>query len=245
MRNVTVFGGSGRVGARIVMALRLSGHTVTSASPSTGVDAITGHGVREALAGADVVIDATNAPQGSAAGTLDFFTQASRNILDAGTRAGVKHHVLLSVVGADRLTGSPYMRAKVAQEAFVRAAAIPWTIVRATQFFEFVEQFPELFREGETVKLPMGWTQPLRAEDAAAMLADVALEPARRRIVELGGPDARPIADFVRIVLARRGESRPVVADPEVLYFGARLSNDTLLPGPGARLSTIRYEDLA
>ena len=202
-----------------------------SASPSSGVNALTGEGLAEALAGAKVVVDVSNSPSWEDAAVLEFFETSTRNLLAAEAAAGVGHHVALSVVGADRMPDSGYMRAKVAQERLIEAGGVPYTIVRATQFFEFLGGIAESGADGDTVRLPTAPMQPLAADDVAAALADVAVGPPVNGIVELAGPEALSIAEFVGRFLAASGDKRTVVADPQARYFGAALDGRGLNPG--------------
>jgi uncharacterized protein YbjT (DUF2867 family) len=224
---IVVIGGRGLIGSRLVEQL-----DAVAACPSTGVDAVTGEGLAEALAGADVVVDASNAPSFEDAAVMEFFTTATRNLLAAEQDAGVGHHVLVSVVGCDRLTGSGYMRAKVAQERLVADGQVPYTIARVTQFLEFVPAIADAATAGDTVRMPQARCQPIAVADAARAVAAVALGAPAGGIVEIGGPEAFPFAALVRQVLG--ADPRHVVTDPDARYFGAELDDSSLLPGSAA-----------
>jgi uncharacterized protein YbjT (DUF2867 family) len=225
---IVVIGGSGLIGKKLIPLLRERGHEALSASPSSGVNTLTGEGLAGALAGADVVVDVTNSPSFEDKAVLAFFEKSASNILAAETAAGVKHHVALSVVGADSFPDSGYMRAKVAQEKIMTGGKVPYTILRATQFFEFLAA---IAGPGEgTVHLPAAPMQPLAADDVAAALADVALGPPVNGMVEVAGPESLSIAAFVGKALAANGDKRTVVADPQARYFGAALDGLGLTP---------------
>ena len=228
---IVVAGGSGRAGSRIVARLAAGGHEVVSASPSTGVDTLTGTGLAEALSECRVVIDAT-APRENA---QDFFTRSTRTLIDQERRADVRHHVLLSVVGADDMPGSDYMRAKVAQEELVRDSGIPYSIVRATQFHDFIPTLADVFATGDVIRVPLARLQPVSIEDVASVIADVALGPPINGIIDVAGPEAMSFADAIARVTPRR-----VVMEPNVGYFGATLADSTLLPRHATRLGTTR-----
>jgi uncharacterized protein YbjT (DUF2867 family) len=239
---VVVIGGSGLIGKKIVPILRKLGHEAVPASPSSGVNALTGEGLAEALGGAGVVVDVSNSPSFADAAVLEFFENSTRNVLAAEAAAGVGHHVALSVVGADRLPDSGYMRAKVVQERLIAASKVPYTIVRATQFFEFLGGIAGPRAEGDTVRLPTAPMQPMAADDVAAGLAEVVVGAPVNGIVELAGPEARPIAEFVGQFLAASGDTRTVVADPQARYFGAALEDRGLKPGDNPRVGPTRFE---
>src|SRR3982750_527079 len=211
---VVVIGGSGPVGKKLIPLLRKRGHEATSASPSSGVNALTGEGLAGALVGADVVVDVSNSPSWDDAAVMEFFGTSTRNLLAAEAVAGVRHHVALSVVGADRMTDSGYMRAKVNQERLIEAGRVPYSIVRATQFFEFLGGIAESGAEGDAVRLSTAPMQPLAADDVAAALADVATGAPLNATVELAGPEKMSIAGFVGRFLAAIGDKRTVIADP-------------------------------
>jgi uncharacterized protein YbjT (DUF2867 family) len=240
---VVVIGGTGLIGSKLVEKLRAHGHEVVPASPDTGVDTISGDGLVEALAGADVVVDVSNSPSFEDEAVLEFFETSTRNILDAEAPAGVRHHVALSVVGTERLAESGYIRAKIAQEKLIENASIPYTIVDATQFFEFVTRIADDASDGDTVRVPPVLIQPMAAEDVAAAVCDVALAAPLNNTIEIGGPEPLPFDEFVRQALRAVGDQRVVVADPRARYFGARLSERTLVPGKGAQLAATRFDD--
>jgi uncharacterized protein YbjT (DUF2867 family) len=240
---IVVIGGSGLIGKKLVAILREQGHEAVPASPSSGVNTLTGEGLAEAVAGAGVVVDVTNSPSFADAAVLEFFETSTRNLLAAEAAGGVGHHVALSVVGADRLPDSGYMRAKVAQERLIKAGKMPYTIVRATQFFEFLGGIAGPREEGDTVRLPTAPMQPLAADDVAAALAEVVVGTPVNGIVEVAGPEARTIAEFVGRFLTATGDSRTVVGDPQARYFGAVLDDRGLRAGGGARVGPTRFED--
>lgn len=240
---IVVIGGTGLIGSKLVENLRKDGHEPLAASPDTGVDILTGEGLAEALDGAQVVVDVANAPAWDDAAVLDFFETSSRNLLAAEAAAGVEHHVTLSVVGADRLPDSGYLRAKVAQEELVKAGPVPYTIVRATQFFEFIGRIADSATDGETVRLSPALVQPESADDVAATLADVAVGPPLNDTVELGGPEAFPLHELAQRFLRATGDSRKVTADVHARYFGAELDERSLTPGDDARIASTRFED--
>ena len=240
---IVVIGGTGLIGSKLVENLRKDGHEPLAASPDSGVNALTGEGLAEALEGAQVVVDVANAPAWEDAAVLDFFQTASRNLLAAETAAGVGHHVTLSVLGADRVPDSGYLRAKVAQEELVEAGPIPYSIVRATQFFEFIGRIADSSTDGDTVLLSPALVQPEAADDVASTLADVAVGAPLNGMVELGGPEAFPLDELARRVLSAKGDARRVVADPHVLYYGAELDDKSLVPGENARIAPTRFED--
>jgi uncharacterized protein YbjT (DUF2867 family) len=238
---IVVIGGSGRIGKKLIPLLRGRGHEAVSASRSSGVNTLTGEGLSGALAGADVVVDVTSSPSFEDRAVLDFFEKSGRNLLPAEAAAGVKHHVVLSVVGADRMPDSGYMRAKVAQERLIKESKVPYTIVRATQFFEFLGA---IAGPGEgVVHLPEAPMQPVAADDVAAALADVAVGPPANGILELAGPESLSIAAFVGKALAASGDKRTVVADPQARYFGAALDDRGLNPGDSPRIGPTRFEE--
>ena len=240
---IVVIGGSGLIGSKLVTNLSEAGHDALPASLDSGVDILTGDGLAEALEGAQVVVDVANAPAWDDEAVLNFFRTAARNLLAAEAAAGVGHHVTLSVVGADRLPDSGYLRAKVAQEELVEAGPIPYSIVRATQFFEFIGRIADSSTDGDTVLLSPALVQPEAADDVAATLADVAVGAPLNGMVELGGPEAFPLDELARRVLSAKGDARRVVADPHVLYYGAELDDKSLVPGENARIAPTRFED--
>ena len=239
---IVVIGGTGLIGKKLIPLLHGRGHEAVSASPSSGVNTITSDGLAQALAGADIIVDVTNAPSWEDKAVLEFFETSTRNILAAETAAGVKHHVALSVVGDDCIPDSGYMRAKVAQEKLIKANRVPYTILRATQFFEFVGAIAG--PGTDTVRLPDKPMQPLAADDVAAALADVAVGPPANGILEVAGPEALSIAAFVGKALAASGDTRTVVADPQARYYGAALDDLGLKPrNPNARIGPTRFEE--
>ncbi|HYH65493.1 MAG TPA: SDR family oxidoreductase [Urbifossiella sp.] len=240
---IVVIGGSGLIGKKLVSLLRRPGHEAVPASPSSGVNALTGEGLADALAGADVVVDVTNAPSWEDAAVLAFFETSTCNLLAAERNAGVRHHVALSVVGSDRIPDSGYLRAKLAQERLIAAGGVPYTVVRATQFFEFLGGIAGPPAGGDTVRLPTAPMQPLAADDVAAALADVVVGAPVNGIIELAGPETLPIAEFVRRFLAASGDERTVIADPLARYFGAALDGRGLNPADSARLGPTRFDD--
>jgi uncharacterized protein YbjT (DUF2867 family) len=240
---IVVIGGSGLIGSKLVTKLSEAGHDALPASLDEGVDIVTGDGLAEALEGAQVVVDVANAPAWDDEAVLNFFRTAARNLLAAEAAAGMGHHVTLSVVGADRLPDSGYLRAKVAQEELVEAGPIPYSIIRATQFFEFIGRIADSSTDGDTVLLSPALVQPEAADDVAATLADVAVGAPLNGMVELGGPEAFPLDEVARRVLSAKGDARRVVADPHVLYYGAGLDDKSLVPGENARIAPTRFED--
>jgi uncharacterized protein YbjT (DUF2867 family) len=240
---VVVIGGTGLIGSKLVEKLSARGHEAVPASPDTGVNTLTGEGLTEALVGADVVVDVSNAPSWEAAAVLDFFETSSRNVLDAESAAGVGHHVALSIVGTERIEESGYIAAKLVQEKLIESSSIPYTIVHATQFFEFAVRIADEASDGNTVRVPPVLIQPMAADDVAAAVCSVALAAPLNGIVEVGGPEALRFEDFVRRGLRAVGDQRVVVADPRARYFGAHLRERTLVPGEGARLAATRFAD--
>ena len=238
---VVVIGGSGLIGRNVVRWLAGQGHDPVPASPSTGVDTITGEGVAEVVMGADVVVDVTNAPVWDDDAVMEFFTTSSRNLLAAERDAGVGHHVAVSIVGADRLPDSGYLRAKVAQEAEIEAGSIPYTILRATQFFEFLSQIVEAGAEGDSVRLSTGLIQFVAADNVAAMVAELAIGAPVGGRVELGGPEALGIDAWGRRLFAATGDNRAVISDPHARYYGTELHGRELTPGEGARIGTVDF----
>jgi uncharacterized protein YbjT (DUF2867 family) len=240
---IVVIGGSGLVGSKLVEKLREAGHDPLPASPDSGVDTISGEGLQGALEGAQVVVDVSNAPMWDDDAVMDFFRTSSHNLLAAETAAGVSHHVALSVVGTDRLQDSGYFRAKLAQEEAIEAASVPYTILRATQFFEFIGRIADSSTEGDTVHLPPVLIQPEAADDVAAALADVAVSPPVNGIVELAGPETFRFDELVRRVLLAENDPRRVTSDSRARYFGAKLDEHSLTPGDNPRIAPTRFED--
>ena len=239
---IVVIGGTGRIGSNVVRRLGERGHDAVPASPDTGVDTITGAGLAEVMVGADVVVDVANAPAWEDDAVLEFFTTSSRNLLAAERAAGVGHHVAVSIVGADRLPDSGYLRAKVAQEAEIEAGSIPYTILRATQFFEFLHQIVEAGAEGDSVRLSTGLIQFVAAEDVAATVAELAVGAPGGERVELGGPEALGIDAWARRLFAATGDNRVVIADPHARYYGTELHGGELTPSDGARIGKVDFD---
>lgn len=240
---IVVIGGSGLIGKKVVSNLRRQGQNVVAASPSLGVNTITGEGLSQALAGAQVVVDVANAPSWEDDAVMAFFETSGHNLLTAEAVAGVGHQVALSVVGTDRLLASGYFRAKMAQENLIKASPIPYTIVRATQFFEFVGGIAQSATDGQTVRVPPALMQPIASEDVAAVIADVALSVPLCGTVELAGPEVIRQDDFVRQFLKATGDARTVITDPEALYFGLKVDDRSLTPGDNPRLGSTRFTD--
>jgi uncharacterized protein YbjT (DUF2867 family) len=240
---IVVIGGTGLIGSKLVTNLREQGHDPLAASPDTGVNTLTGEGLAEALEGAQVAVDVANAPAWDDAAVLEFFQTSSGNLLAAEEAAGVGHHVVLSIVGTDRLPESGYFRAKVAQEEAVKAATIPYTILRATQFFEFIGRIVDAGTDGNTVRLSPALVHPGAADDVAAALADVAVSAPVNGTVELAGPEAFRLDELARRFLSARNDPREVTADVHARYFGAELDDQSLTPGSDARLAPTRFED--
>lgn len=240
---IVVVGGTGLIGTKLVNKLRESGQEALAASPSKGVNTITGEGLAQALASAQVVVDVANAPNWEDQAVLAFFETSGRNLLAAEAAAGVGHHVALSVVGTDRLLASGYFRAKMAQERLIKASPIPYTIVRATQFYEFAGSIAQLATEGQTVRVPPVLMQPIAAADIAAVLADVALAVPLNGTFELAGPEPIRQGDLVRQFLKATGDARTVITDPKALYYGLTVNDQSLTPGDNPRLGTIRFAD--
>ena len=236
---IVVIGGSGLIGSRVVTLLREAGHQALAASPRNGVDTITGAGLSDALAGADVVVDVANAPSWEPQAVLDFFRTSARNLGKAEVAAGVRHHVALSIVGTDRMPGNAYFAAKVAQEAAIEAAGVPYTIVRATQFMEFLGGIADTGTDGGTVRIGDGLFQPIAADDVAAALAQTALAAPLNGTVDIAGPDRAPFAEIIARYLKAIGDTRPVVTDREALYFGGRVEEQSLVPLGDARIGQI------
>jgi uncharacterized protein YbjT (DUF2867 family) len=240
---IIVIGGTGLIGTKVAKILRDKGHEVVAASPSKGINSVTGEGLAEALVSAQVVVDVANAPSWEDKAVLEFFETSGRNLLAAEAAAGVGHHVALSVVGTDRLLTSGYFRAKMAQENLIKASPIPYTIVRATQFFEFVGGIAQSATEGQTVRLPPVLMQPIVSDDVAAVMADTALAEPLNGTVDLAGPESIRQDDLVRRFLKATGDARTVITDPEALYFGMALNDQSLTPGDNPRLGPTRFAD--
>ena len=240
---IVVIGGSGLIGSKLVNRLRATDHEVLAASPNTGVNTITGEGLAGALSGAAVVVDVANSPSFEDEAVMAFFRTAGRNLLDAEATAGIRHHLALSVVGTERLHESGYFRAKLAQEDLIKAAGIPYTILRSTQFFEFVSGIIKSGSEGDVIRLSPALVQPIASDDVAAALADLAVGRPLNGTVEVAGPDACPLDNFARKFLAASGDKREVIADVHARYFGAALNDRSLTPGDNPRLGAIRFSD--
>jgi uncharacterized protein YbjT (DUF2867 family) len=240
---IVVIGGTGLIGTKVVKKLRHLGHEVVAASPSSGVNTITGEGLSEALAAAQVVVDVANSPSWEDKAVLEFFETSGRNLLAAEAAAGVGHHVVLSVVGTDRLLQSGYFRAKMAQEDLIKASKIPYTIVRATQFFEFVNGIAESATDGQTVLLPPALMQPIVSDDVAAALTDVAINTPVNGMIELAGPELMRQDELVRRFLSAKQDPRQVVTDVNARYFGIELNDQSLTPGDNPRIAQTRFED--
>ncbi len=239
---IVVIGGTGLIGSKLVNKLREHGHEAVAASPNTGINSMTGEGLADALKGASVVVDVTNSPSWEDAAVLQFFETSTRNLLSYEAAAGVRHHVALSVVGTDQLSESGYFRAKIAQEKLIRESSIPYTIVRATQFFEFLKGLADISVVGGKVHLPPVLFQPMAADDVASAVERIAVAPPVNGIVEIAGPEQFRVDELVRHRLASLKDPREVVADPNALYSGAKLGDRTLVPGNNARLGETRFE---
>jgi len=238
---IVVIGGSGLIGSKLVAKLREHGQEAVAASPNTGVDTITGKGLAEVLKGASVVVDVSNSPNWEDAPVMKFFQTSTRNLLTYEAAAGVGHHVALSVVGTDRLLESGYFRAKLAQEDLIKAGPIPYSIVRATQFFEFVKGIADLSTEGKEIRLPGVFIQPMAAEDVARAVGRVAIGTPVNSTVEIGGPERFRLDELLRMYLAGRDDPREVIGDPKARYYGVTVTDNTLVPDDGARLGTMRF----
>ena len=242
---IIVIGGTGLIGSKLIARLQEHGHEGVAAAPNTGVNTLTGEGLAEVMVGADVVVDVSNSPSLADDDVLDFFTRSTTNLLAAEKVAGVGHHVALSIVGTDRLPASGYLRAKVAQEKLIRDGGVPFSIVHATQFYEFTDAIAHAATVGDEVHLSTGYFQPMAADDVVAALGPVVVGGPLGGIQEVGGPVRVRMSDFVAAALAAKGDSRTVVADSQATYFGAVLTGDELVPGPDAHLGATTYEDWA
>jgi len=240
---IVVIGGTGLIGSKLVLKLREHGHEAIAASPNTGVNTVTGEGLAEVLKGASVVVDVTNAPSWEDAAVLKFFETSTRNLLTYEAAARIGHHVALSVVGTERMLESGYFRAKIAQENLIKAFSIPHSIVRATQFYEFVKGIADFSTEGNKVRLPPVLIQPMAADDVASAVGRVAVGPAVNGIVEIGGPEKFRLDELIRRGLVARRDPREVVADPHARYYGIEVKERTLVPEDDAKLGKIRFED--
>ena len=240
---IVIIGGTGLIGTNLANKLREQGHEVIPAAPSTGVNTITGEGLDKTLSGAEIVVDVANSPSFEDSAALKFFETSGRNLLAAEAAANVRYHVALSIVGTDRLPECGYFRAKLAQENLIRAAKIPYTILRATQFFEFIGGIVDSSSDGQIVRLSPALYQPVASDDVAAVLADVTLGPPLNGIVELAGPERFSLDEFARRYLIATKDPRKVVADIHARYFGAELDDRSLTPGNNPRLGSVRFED--
>ena len=240
---IVVIGGTGLIGSRLVIRLKEHGHDVVPASPDTGVNTLTGEGLAEALRGASVVIDVSNSPSFEEKAVMDFFTTSTRNLLQYASAAGVKHYVALSVVGTERIPDSPYLRAKNAQEMLIKGGGIPYSIVHATQFFEFIKRIGDEATDGTTVRLPPVFVQPMAADDVVKAVGTVAVGEPLNRTIEVAGPQRFRFDELIGQDLASRNDPRKVVVDPHARYFGAELGESSLIPAGEARLGEILFED--
>lgn len=239
---IVVIGGSGLIGSKTVGKLREAGHEVVAASPATGVNTLTGEGLADVLQGTQVVLDVANSPSFEDKAVLEFFETSGRNLLAAEAAAGVEHHVALSVVGTDLLAESGYFRGKIAQEKLVRESRIPYTIVRSTQFFEFLGGIVQSSTDGDTVRLSPAFVQPIASDDVAAAMAACTLGSPVNGVVEIAGPERVRLSDLVRRFLAATHDPRQVVQDTHARYFGAELKDDTLVPGDNPRIGSLDFE---
>jgi len=239
---IVVIGGTGLIGSKVVEKLKRKGHEAIAAAPNTGVNTLTGAGLAEALANAAVVVDMANSPSFDEQVAIDFFQTAGRNLTAAEVEAGVRHHVALSVVGTDRLQDSGYFRAKLAQERLIKSSPIPYTLIHATQFFEFVRAIAQFSTDGDTVRLPPVLFQPIAAEDVASAIAEAALAEPVNDTVEIAGPDTFTLPEAIRQVLAHDGDPRKVIVDPAATYYDIKVSEKTLVPGASARLGATKLD---
>jgi uncharacterized protein YbjT (DUF2867 family) len=240
---IVVIGGSGLIGSKLVELLRGKGHEVIAASPDTGVNTLTGAGLAEVLAGAQVVVDVANSPSFEDKAVMDFFLTSGRNLLAAEAAAGVKHHVALSIVGTQRVVESGYLRAKAAQENLIKTSSIPYTILESTQFFEFIERIAKEALDGEVYRLSPALMQPIVSDEVVAVLGDIVLGPPLNDTVEVGGPEAIPLDELARQLLSAKEDQHQVVADTHARYFGAELNDQSLIPGPRARIGSLTFGD--
>jgi uncharacterized protein YbjT (DUF2867 family) len=240
---IVVIGGTGLIGSKTIPILRQGGHEALAASPNTGVNTITGEGLAKALVGAQVVVDLANAPSWEDKAVLEFFETSGRNLLAAEATAGVRHHIALSIVGTDRMPDNGYFRAKVAQEKLIEKSGIPYTIIRSTQFLEFIKGIADSSADGNKVRIPPGLFQPIAADDVAAIVAEVALAAPRNGIVEIAGPERAPFSEIVARYLKAVGDRREVVRDPEARYSGGRVEERSLVPLGEARLGRIGLDE--
>jgi uncharacterized protein YbjT (DUF2867 family) len=240
---IVVIGGTGLIGSKTVAILRQGGHEVVAASPQSGINSMTGEGLKEAMAGAQVVIDLANSPSFEDKAVLEFFETSGRNLLAAEAAAVVRHHVALSIVGTDRTPDNGYFRAKVAQEKLIKASSVPYTIIRSTQFLEFLGAIAASSADGNIVRISSGRFQPIAADDVAAIVADVALAAPRNSILEIAGPERAPFSEFVARYLKAIGDPREVVSDPEARYWGGQVEEHSLVPLGEARLGRIGFDE--
>ena len=240
---IVVIGGTGLIGSRLVKKLDADGHAVVAASPATGINTLTGEGLANALKGADVAVDVTNSPSWEDAAVLRFFETSTRNLLDHEASAGVRHHIALSVVGTERMLESGFFRAKLAQEKLIKASSVPYSIIRATQFFEFTPKIADLSTEANKVRLPPVLFRPMAADDVAGAIAKVAVGSPVNGTVEIAGPDQFHLDEVVRRYLAARTDPREVLSDPRARYYGIQVSERTLVPNDGAQLGKTHFED--
>jgi uncharacterized protein YbjT (DUF2867 family) len=240
---IVVIGGTGLIGSKTIPILRQGGHEVVAASPNTGVNTITGEGLKEAMVGTQVVIDLANSPSFEDKAVLEFFQTSGRNLHAAEAAAGVRHHIALSIVGTDRTPDNGYFRAKVAQEKLIETSGMPYTIIRSTQFLEFLGAIAASGTDGNIVRISPGLFQPIAADDVAVIVADVALAAPRNGIVEIAGPERAPFNEFVARYLKAVGDPREVVSDPEARYFGGRVEERSLVPLGEARLGRVGFDE--
>jgi uncharacterized protein YbjT (DUF2867 family) len=240
---IVVIGGSGLIGTKLVTKLRERGHEVVAASPASGVNTITGEGLPAVLVGTSAVVDVANSPSFNDSAVLEFFQKSGRNLLAAEAVAGVRHHVALSIVGTDRVPDSGYLRAKMAQEDLIKASNIPYTIVRSTQFFEFLSGIVQSNTNGTTVRLSPALFQPIASDDVVAVLTEATLAPPINKTIEVAGPERLGMAQLAQRFLEAKNDDRKVLADVHARYFGAELSDESLVPGESARIAATRFED--
>jgi len=242
-RKIVVIGGSGLIGSKLVTILGEHGHQAVAASPSSGVNTLTGEGLAEVLEGASVVVDVSNSPSFADEPVMNFFRTSTGNLLKYEAATGVRHHVALSIVGTDRLPDSGYLRAKVAQEKLIRESSIPYSIVRATQFFEFVKSIGDFSTEGNKVRMPSALIQPMAADDVASAVARIATSSPVKGTVEIGGPEKFHLDELIRLDLAARKDPREVITDPQGRYYGIKVTERALVPDDNAQLGAARFED--
>ncbi len=240
---IVVIGGTGLIGSKLINKLRAHGHEAVAAAPGTGVNAVTGEGLAEVLTGATVVVDVSNAPQREDTAVLKFFATSTRNLLDSERTAAVRHHVVLSVVGSERLLESGYIRAKIVQENLINGSSIPYSIVRATQFYESLKDIADFSTDGNKVRLPSALIQPIAADDVARVVGQIAIGPPANGTVEVGGPERFRLDELVRQAFAAWKDPREVVTDPHGRYYDIDVKERTLVPEDNARHGTIRFEE--